>query len=313
MSDFATTTASVLLRTGVKLHFRAAGSGDDVVVLLHGWPQTSWQWRHVMPLLVDAGYRVVAPDTRGAGHSSRPRRDEGVPGDPRGEGLPRTGYDKWSVAEDVHALLVEELDVAEPVHLVGHDIGAMTAVAYALRYRGGVRSLTFGEAPIPGTRAYEELKSSPAMYHFLFHSQLDLPEALVTGREEVYLQHFFDRLGYAPEAVDTGHYTRAYSQAGALRAGFDLYRAFEQDVEDNHAALREGGKITVPVLAFTGQLSRFGEVIEDMAAELADDHRVVEIARSGHWMAEENPEGMVGAIDAFLIGSRRRPVGRLAG
>lgn len=277
-----TTTASALLSTGVRLHYRSAGEGDEVVVLLHGWPQTSWQWRHVIPLLASAGYRVVAPDTRGAGPSSRPSREDGVPGDPRGAGLPRTGYDKRSVAEDVHALLVDELGVTGPVHVVGHDIGAMTAVAYALRYRDGVRTLTFGEAPVPGTRAYEQLKTSPPMYHFLFHSQLDLPEALVTGREETYLQHFFDRLGYAPETVDTAHYVRAYSQAGALRAGFDLYRAFEQDAEDTRAALGQGGRITVPVLAFTGQLSRFGDVIDDMAGELADQHTVAEIARTGH-------------------------------
>lgn len=292
--------ATALLSTGVRLHYYFAGSGDEVVVLLHGWPQTAWQWRHVVPLLAEAGYRVIAPDARGAGHSSRPTRDEGNPGDPRGAGLPRTGYDKRAVAADVHALLTEELGVTGPVTVVGHDIGAMTAVAYALAYRDHVRALVLGEAPVPGTDVYDQLKTSPAMYHFAFHTVLDLPEALVGGREDVYLQHFFDRLGYRPETVDVDHYVRAYSQAGALRAGFGLYRAFEQDAADNRESLQRDGRLTMPVLAFFGEISRFADVTGPMARELATDVRTVEIAESGHWMAEENPRGLASAVTRFL-------------
>lgn len=291
--------ATALLSTGVRLHYYSAGDGDDVVVLLHGWPQTSWQWRHVIPLLAAAGHRVIAPDARGAGHSSRPSRDEGNPGDPRGAGLLRTGYDKRAVAADIHALLTEELGINGPVTVVGHDIGAMTAVAYALAYRDHVRALVIGEAPIPGTDVCEQLKTSPPMYHFAFHSVLDLPEALVAGREDVYLQHFFDRLGYRPEAVDVDHYVRAYSQAGALRAGFGLYRAFEQDAADNREALERDGKLAVPVLAFYGEISRFADVTEPMARELATDVTTVEIPESGHWMAEENPRQLATEIVQF--------------
>lgn len=290
---------TALLSTGVRMHFYTAGSGNDVIVLLHGWPQTAWQWRHVMPLFAEAGYRVVAPDLRGAGNTSRPRLDDGVAADPRGPGLPRGGYSKWSLAEDIHQLLHDELGITEPALVVGHDIGAMVATAYALRYRVDVRGLCFGEAPLPGTQAYEQMKDGPAMFHFAFHSILDLPEALTAGHERVYLQHFYDKLGVRPTAVDTEHYVSAFLQAGAMRAGFDLYRAFEQDARDTAAALAEGGKITVPVLGVHGQISAFSEVTEEMGLEIAERVEVQAVAGAGHWMAEENPTALAEIITRF--------------
>ncbi len=86
-------SGTALLETGVRMHYYHAGEGANTLVLLHGWPETSWQWRHVIPLFADAGYRVVAPDYRGAGNSSRPRSDYGTPFDPRVEKPPRGGYD----------------------------------------------------------------------------------------------------------------------------------------------------------------------------------------------------------------------------
>ena len=95
--------------------------------------------------------------------------------------------------------------------MVGHDIGAMVAMAYALLYRDDVRALCFGEAPVPGTSGYEQMKTAPSMWHVASHTQLDLPESLTADREEVYLQHFYDRLGLRPSAVDTEHYARAFA------------------------------------------------------------------------------------------------------
>ena len=185
-------TATALLSTGVRLHYYEAGEGDDTIVLLHGWPQTGWQWRHVMPLLAEDGYRVIAPD---------------------------------------------------------------------------------------------------------------LPEMLVTGRERQYLGHFVDRLGYRPEAVDLDFYVRAYGQPGALRAGFDLYRAFEQDARDLRKALADGGKLTVPALGLYGQVSRFADVTETRGREIADDVTTVQVPQTGHWLAEENPAAIARLSQDFA----RRP------
>ena len=174
------------------MHYVDAGEGTDTLVLLHGFPQTSWQWRHVIEPLADAGYRVIAPDYRGAGHSSRPRSDHGYPADLRGEvTLPRGGYTKWEMAEDIHLLLHEHLGLTEPAFVLGHDIGSMVATAYAFRYRDATRALGYGEASQPGTSWFERMKTTATEWHFSFHNVLDLPEMLVTGRERPYLQYFY--------------------------------------------------------------------------------------------------------------------------
>jgi pimeloyl-ACP methyl ester carboxylesterase len=93
--------------SGLRLHYVEAGSGPRVAVLLHGYPQTSREWRHVIPPLVDAGYRVIAPDYRGAGNSGRPAG----------------GYDKRTMAHDIHRLLREHLRIEDPIALVGTTSG----------------------------------------------------------------------------------------------------------------------------------------------------------------------------------------------
>ena len=164
------------LAPGLRLHYVEAGAGPRVVVLLHGYPQTSREWRHVIPPLVDAGFRVVAPDYRGAGHSSRP------------EG----GYDKRTMAEDIHRLVREHLQIEEPIALVGHDIGLMVAYAYAQAYRDELSHLVLMEAPIPGTAVFDAFLSDPSVWHFSFHNVRDVPEMLVAGRERQYLQHIIN-------------------------------------------------------------------------------------------------------------------------
>lgn len=292
-------TGTALLETGVRMHYYAAGTGANTLVLLHGWPETSWQWRHVIPLFADAGYRVVAPDYRGAGNTSRPRSDHGSPSDPRVEELPRGGYDKRSMAEDIHLLLFDHLGLTEPAFVLGHDLGGQLATAYAFRYPDDTRAMGYGEAPLPGTDVHDRMKNDPTLFHFAFHKILDLPEALTAGREHFYLQHFYDKLGYKPTAVDTEHFARAFSEPGAMRAGFDLYRAFEQDAEDTRAAIEVNGKLKMPCLGLYGQMSLFSEVTEEMGLEVAEDVTVESVPESGHWIAEENPEALVEIVVRF--------------
>src|SRR3954449_11547298 len=171
-TDLSELSGTAYLETGVRMHYYDAGAGADTLVLLHGFPQTSWQWRHVIEPFAAAGYRVIAPDYRGAGHSSRPRRDHGHPADVRtgDAALPRGGYTKWEMAEDIHLLLHEHLGLSEPAFVLGHDIGSMVATAYAFRYRDSIRALGYGEASQPGTKVYERMKGSPTEWHFLFHN-----------------------------------------------------------------------------------------------------------------------------------------------
>lgn len=103
----------------------AVGDQKGTILLIHGFPQTSYQFRHVITPLSQAGYRIIAPDYRGAGHSSHPR----------------DGYEKSIMATDLHTLVVDHLKITEPVHLVGHDIGGMVAHAYAAWFPKDSRSV----------------------------------------------------------------------------------------------------------------------------------------------------------------------------
>lgn len=124
------------------------------ILLIHGFPQCSYQFRHVTTPIADAGYTVIAPDYRGAGHSSKPLG----------------GYEKTQMAADIHKLLVEHLGIAEPVHVVGHDIGGMVAHAYASRFPMDTTSVAHGEFPMPGTKVYDNFcRDVAGVWHFHSH------------------------------------------------------------------------------------------------------------------------------------------------
>jgi len=270
---------------GVRLHYVTAGEGPRTIVLLHGFPQTWWQWRRLIPALVDGGFRVVAPDYRGAGDSFRP------PG----------GYDKVTVAGDIRTLVHDHLGIEEPVVVGGHDIGLMVAYAYAQTYRDEVSQLMVVDAPLPGTEVFDRLRSDPRVWHFAFHGARDVAEMLVAGRERPYLQAFFGARVFDPSALDDlDVYVSAYSAPGAMRAGFELYRAFDQDAADNRAALARDGKLTIPVLAVGGEISTSGALMDEMMREVAEDVTFVRVPRTAHWVPEERPEALAEAMLEFL-------------
>ena len=269
---------------GVRLHYLHAGDENTrTLVLFHGWPQTSHQWREVIPMFAEAGYRVIAPDYRGAGNSERPL----------------FGYDKRTMAVDMHCLLHDVLKITEPKIIVGHDLGGQLSYAYASSYPEDVIWFSCGEAPLPGTQVYEEMKFDKSLFHFLFHSIQDLPEKLTEGREHWYLQHFYDKLGYQPRKVDTETFAKSFAEPGAMRAGFELYRAFDQDAEDNLAALKRDGKLKMPCLALHGGVSLFTAVTDRMVKEFCEDVTTMGVPEAGHWFSEENPEGFVKIITDF--------------
>jgi pimeloyl-ACP methyl ester carboxylesterase len=275
------------IEPGLRLHFVQAGDGERTIVLLHGFPQTWWQWRAVIPALVMRGFRVVAPDYRGAGDSWRPAG----------------GYDKQTMAGDIQRLLREHLGIEDRIVVVGHDIGLMVAYAYAQMFRGELSHLVVMDAPLPGTSVFDRLRSDPRVWHFAFHGARDVAEMLVTGRERAYLQMFFNARSSDPSAIsdfDLDIYVSAYSAPGALRAGFEVYRAFDRDAQDNRTALSSNGKLTIPVLAVGGAMSTSGPLVEEMMREVAEDVTGVRVPDTAHWIAEENPDAFVAALLDFL-------------
>ncbi|KAM0712968.1 hypothetical protein Q7P35_000419 [Cladosporium inversicolor] len=260
------------------------------ILLLHGFPQTSHQFRHVLPLLAKIGHRCIAPDYRGAGRSSTSHTD----------------FRKATMAADMLALL-DALAITQPVHVLGHDIGGMIAFALASRHPQRVRSVCWGECPLPGTEAYEKSKTDDAVqfFHFIFHAVADLPEALVAGRERVYVSHFLNKITYnlgAFSEADVDFYGEAYAQPGAMRCAFGVYRAFERDAEDNREWLGREGKCRTPSLVLSGEKSRHREEARGMALEVTEGEVLEEgvVGGAAHYLAEESPEGFVGAVMPFL-------------
>ncbi|MDN7619132.1 alpha/beta hydrolase [Burkholderia cenocepacia] len=256
----------------VRLHYVTGGPDDgEMVVLLHGWPQTSYTWRHVMPALAKDGYRVVAVDYRGAGESDKPLG----------------GYDKASMAGDIRAL-VHQLG-ATRIHLVGRDIGVMVAYAYAAQWPTEIVKLAMLDVPVPGTRIWDEAKASadPQIWHFGLHQQRDIAEMLIAGKERAYILDFYKkRTHVALSNDDIAVYADAYAAPGALRAGFELYRAFPQDETRFKAFMKH--KLPMPVLALAGDKSNGAKEL-DMARELALDVRGAVAPNTGHWLPDENP------------------------
>ena len=283
---------SAEITTGVRLHYVEAGTGPRTMVLLHGYPQTWWEWRHAIPLFAQAGFRVIAPDYRGAGGSSKPPQ----------------GYDKRTMAADIEVLLRQHLGVKSPIVLVGHDIGMMVAYAFASSFPKSVERLVLMEAPLPGTLAYNATIATTHLtnvmdWHFFFHNATDnLAELLTQGRERQYLKSFYDRLAFNPDAIgldDLDIYASQYESAGAMRAGFELYRAFDRDADDNRTALKKHGRLSMPVLGLGGTSSFYLPIAKAMLKEVAKDTTVEGVPNCGHWIAEENPALLVERVLAF--------------
>lgn len=273
---------------GVRIHYVTGGNpAGDTLVLLAGFPQSWYAWRKVMQLM-GSKYHIFAPDLPGQGDSDRPA----------------TGYDTRSLADKVHGLL-SQLRMTR-YFLAAHDVGAWVAWPYAALYPHEVRRLALLDAGIPGITLPDALPFSPDQawrtWHFAFHTLLDLPEALITGRERLYLEWFLKRKTATPEIFsdeDIDEYLRVFSASGGLRAGLAYYRAVAQSAAQNRA-LQAEGPLSVPILAISaGQGS-----IADMAAPLrpfADHVEGVLVPHSGHFLPEEQPQAIARELNTFFI------------
>ena len=268
---------------GIQLHYVIGGQGDPVV-LLHGWPETWYAWHHVMPALAK-NYTVVAPDLRGLGDSSKPL----------------TGYDGKTLAEDIHQL-VTQLEF-KTIFLVGHDIGTQVAYSYAAAHPTEVKRLAVMELTIPGFAPAGRMP----LWWVIFHQTPDVPEALVQGKEMMYLSWFFHNLAYNPAAItqaDINEYVSHYSAPGGMRGGFEHYRAFPQDAIQNQNYSKTN--LTMPVLALGGgYIPTFGgnitmpTVIYGMKI-LAQNVTGITVPNSGHFIPEEQPDVVVKLLNNFF-------------
>jgi pimeloyl-ACP methyl ester carboxylesterase len=166
----------------------------------------------------------------------------------------------------------------------------------------------WGECPLPGTSAYHRDRTEHAVqqFHFIFHSVPGLPEALVAGRERLYVSHFLNKITYNLDAfseADIDLYVAAYAQPGAMRCALGVYRAFEKDAEENRGWINAQGRCRVPTMILSGEFSRHLEEAKNMVLEVTQDGVVEQgvVKGAAHYLAEESPGGFVEAVLAFLL------------
>jgi pimeloyl-ACP methyl ester carboxylesterase len=265
----------------LKFRYLVAGQGDPVI-LLHGFAQTSHMWR---PLMNELGKTrtVIAPDLRGFGESSKPEE----------------GYDKKTMAQDIHDL-VDQLGLKR-IRIAGHDIGLMVAYAYAAQYPDEVERIALMDAFLPGVGDWTKVWLLRDLWHFHFYGET--PLKLVTGRERIYLDHFWndfaaDRKRSVSEE-DRRFYAKTYAKPGAMRAGFEVFKAFERDAEDFKAMSQT--RLKMPMLVLTGEKAS-GEFLILQGKLVADNVEGVVIKDSGHWLIDEAPKETISRLVGFLGG-----------
>jgi pimeloyl-ACP methyl ester carboxylesterase len=269
--------ARTIQTAGAALHVVSGGHGP-AIVLLHGFGDTGAMWSPLAARLA-ARHTVVVPDLRGMGLSSHP------------DG----GYDKWTQAGDIRAVLTQ-LGIDHAV-VVGHDIGNMVAFAYAARYPDKTDRLVLMDAPIPGIGPWDQLLRNPLLWHFSFGG----PDAerLVAGRERIYLDRFWNEFAADPRKIDEAtrtYYAKLYARPGAMHSAFAQFLNFPKDAEDNR---RANVSLAMPVLAIGGAKS-FGPTMALVMRSAATNVTEVVIPDSGHWLMEEAPAATMAAIEQFV-------------
>jgi pimeloyl-ACP methyl ester carboxylesterase len=264
---------------GTKLHYLAAGKGEPVL-LLHGYAQTSHMWRPLIAELAKT-HTVIASDLRGFGQSAKPE----------------SGYGKTLLAQDVHALMASLGH--ERYGLAGHDIGLMVAYALAAQYPDEVTRIALMDAFLPGVGDWTNVWLLRDLWHFHFYGKT--PLALVDGRERIYFEHFWNDFAADPaksvSEEDRQFYAAAYAQPGGMRAGFEVFRAFEQDAKDFAVLART--KLTMPMLVLTGEKAS-GEFLIAQGRLVAETVEGVVIKDSGHWLMDEAREQTVAKLLTFF-------------
>ena len=291
---FTGTFTSRYVDTGdLRLHAVTGGDGPPLL-LVHGWPQTWYAWRLLMPELA-RDFTVVAVDQRGIGLS----------------GKPEDGYDTGTLASDLVALMDA---LGHPrFALYGTDVGMPIAYALAADHPDRIERLIVSEAPLPGISPSPPLFLPPALnarlWHLAFNQLPKINEQLVTGREEIFFGAEFDASAGTNKLP--GYAVRYYidtlaASPDALRGSFEFYRAIPTTIAQNQQRMQR--RLTLPVLAIGGGESA-GEGVGNTMKLAADDVQAMVIPGCGHWVAEQAPDELLAAVTAFLAPYRDAAAG----
>jgi pimeloyl-ACP methyl ester carboxylesterase len=264
-----------------KIAFNQVGNGEKVL-LISGFPQTRRSWNKIVPLL-SPKFQTVAADLPSFGDS----------------GMLSAPATTENVARVFHEFVAANLGT--PLHVVAHDFGAWVAYSWALLFKDDFKSLTLIEAGIPGVTLTNDIQLSDykRKWNFIFQMLPDLPVELTKGKEDIYVGWWFKNKVYKPGAVpprDVAAYVRAYAREGRMDAAFDYCRKIIEDMEFNKRQFKS--KLPIRLLAVGGQYSipNMGEALRPYFENVTS----VVIPDSGHFVPEEQPEGLAKALMAFL-------------
>lgn len=254
------------IRVGdLELNVETGGAGVPVL-LIHGFPDALSQWRGVAPLLRQAGFKTIAFDVRGFGQSDAP-----------------AGRDSYAIARIVAdiAALLDALGETQPVHVIGHDWGALLAWAFALAHPARVRSLVAVSVGHPQAYARAGLMQKLKGWYTLVFQLPWLPEAMLLCRGGAGIRRWI------PEHPALGEVVADMARPGRLTAGINLYRR-------NMARVLFGRwpRCRVPVLGLWSDGDKF------LATDQMTDSRKLcdggweyrQLAGCGHWIPLEQPQ-----------------------
>ena len=275
-------TSRFAVANGIRQHYVIGGRGEPLV-LLHGWPQTWWEYHKVMPALAER-YRVIAVDLRGGGDTD----------------TPASGFDKKTMARDIREL-IRVLGYSS-VNIAGHDIGSMVAFSFAANHPEATRKVAMLDVMHPDESYFEfRMLKAPGQpffpWWFAFNQVPQLPEQLVAGRSRFLVDWMFDNLLFNQAAVndfDRSIYAAAYNRPEGIRGGNGWYATFVQDIADGATY----GQVTAPILGMVNSL-----FYPHMAAVLptrGTNVTVHEVPNTGHYFVEEQPQVVINELTAFF-------------
>ncbi|MCL3818625.1 alpha/beta fold hydrolase [Aeromicrobium wangtongii] len=331
----ATISHRLVQTNGIRLHIAESGPEDGpCVILCHGFPESWYSWRHQLQSLGDAGYRVIAPDMRGMGRSSRPMAPQ--------------QYTQPKLVGDMVGLL--EVLPHETAVIAGHDWGAPVAwnaalmrpdlftgvIGLSVPYYGARTTFTYDHTVPPSISMDRE--TGPGFHYQLYFNEVGRAEADLELDVRHWLQGFFFSISgdAPPEEVTLGDLVRGDKLADALtwprgpipwlsdedldfyageyeRTGFgsalNYYRA--ADYTWHEMAAFRGAKITVPACFIAGAddivLAANADLYQNMPIEVPDLRANVLIPGIGHWTQQEAPEETSKAMLAFLADVTSEP------
>ncbi len=270
---------------GVDLHYLKGGKGK-LVLLVHGYGQTWYEWRYLMPELAKT-HMVIAVDLPALGQS---------------------GGTKSYAGQDVAKLLhkfAKSFSPRAPFDLVAHDIGIWNTYPMVVQNQDDVRRLVYMEAPIPDEGLYEwpafTDKGASLAWHFsFFNLAAPLPEAMLAGKEQAFLEDFIltragNKKAFPSDVLDM--YARSWAKPASLTASLEYYRALNETARRNKPLAAT--KLTMPVLAIGGGNS-MGAYQGEQLRKYAVNVQAETIQGCGHWLPEECPTQINSLVVNFL-------------